>query len=291
MGLVKLGTIAVDGTKVKANASRHKAMSYGGCSRPRPSSRRRSTRCWQRARCRPMRSREERAGDWTLPAEIARREARLAAITEARERLEQRQRDAERGARRRSTPTTASPRRALQARVRRARGQGAGELHRPRQPHHEARRRWLRCQLQRADGGRRCGAHHRRRGADQQRQRRGRTAGDAASGQGQPRRSCPSRRWPTPATRPRRCSRPWPAAAAIWWWRWGAKASKVRFDPQRITAHRGNGRQAAERRRQSRIPAPQVDRRAAQRLDQERAGFRQFSLRGLQRVQAEWKLV
>jgi transposase len=29
MGPVKLGTIAVDGTKLKANASRHKAMSYG----------------------------------------------------------------------------------------------------------------------------------------------------------------------------------------------------------------------------------------------------------------------
>jgi transposase len=28
-GLVKLGTIAIDGTKIKANASRHKAMSYG----------------------------------------------------------------------------------------------------------------------------------------------------------------------------------------------------------------------------------------------------------------------
>lgn len=28
MGLVKLGAIAVDGTKIKANASRHKAMSY-----------------------------------------------------------------------------------------------------------------------------------------------------------------------------------------------------------------------------------------------------------------------
>jgi hypothetical protein len=27
-GLVKLGTIAIDGTKVKANASQHKAMSY-----------------------------------------------------------------------------------------------------------------------------------------------------------------------------------------------------------------------------------------------------------------------
>ena len=29
MGLVKLGIIAVDGTKLKANASRHKAMSCG----------------------------------------------------------------------------------------------------------------------------------------------------------------------------------------------------------------------------------------------------------------------
>ena len=28
-GLVKLGHVALDGTKVKANASKHKAMSYG----------------------------------------------------------------------------------------------------------------------------------------------------------------------------------------------------------------------------------------------------------------------
>ena len=28
MGLVKLGTVALDGTKVRANASKHKAMSY-----------------------------------------------------------------------------------------------------------------------------------------------------------------------------------------------------------------------------------------------------------------------
>ena len=28
MGLVKLGHVALDGTKVKANASKHKAMSY-----------------------------------------------------------------------------------------------------------------------------------------------------------------------------------------------------------------------------------------------------------------------
>lgn len=36
-GLVKLGTIAVDGTKVKTNTSRHKAMSWGGWCRPRAS--------------------------------------------------------------------------------------------------------------------------------------------------------------------------------------------------------------------------------------------------------------
>jgi hypothetical protein len=28
-GLVKLGHVALDGTKIKANASKHKAMSYG----------------------------------------------------------------------------------------------------------------------------------------------------------------------------------------------------------------------------------------------------------------------
>jgi len=29
-GLVKLGHVSIDGTKIKANASKHKAMSYGG---------------------------------------------------------------------------------------------------------------------------------------------------------------------------------------------------------------------------------------------------------------------
>ena len=45
-GLVKLGTIAVDGTKIKANASRHKAMSYERMQKAERSSRRRSTLCW-----------------------------------------------------------------------------------------------------------------------------------------------------------------------------------------------------------------------------------------------------
>ena len=35
MGLVKLGTVAIDGIKIKANASRHKAMIYelGPCAK------------------------------------------------------------------------------------------------------------------------------------------------------------------------------------------------------------------------------------------------------------------
>ena len=38
LGLIKLGTVAIDGTKLKANASRHKAMSYERSFRPRPNS-------------------------------------------------------------------------------------------------------------------------------------------------------------------------------------------------------------------------------------------------------------
>jgi len=34
-GLVKLGHVSIDGTKIKANASKHKAMSYGRMGRPR----------------------------------------------------------------------------------------------------------------------------------------------------------------------------------------------------------------------------------------------------------------
>lgn len=33
-GLIKLGHVALDGTKLRANASRHKAMSYGRLNRP-----------------------------------------------------------------------------------------------------------------------------------------------------------------------------------------------------------------------------------------------------------------
>jgi transposase len=85
MGLVKLGTIAVDGTKIKANASRHKAMSYGRMQTAEVELKAQITALVQRAT-----STDEPALD--IPAEIERRQARLQAIEAAKERLKERQR-------------------------------------------------------------------------------------------------------------------------------------------------------------------------------------------------------
>ena len=93
MGLVKLGTIAVDGTKVKANASRHKAMSYSHMLKAEAELKAQIDALLKRAQ--QADEAEKNEPELDIPAEIARREARLAAITEARQRLEQRQRDAD----------------------------------------------------------------------------------------------------------------------------------------------------------------------------------------------------
>ena len=97
LGLVKLGTVAIDGTKVKANASRHKAMSYERMQQAEAELKAQIDALLQRAK----RSDEAEADEPELdiPAEIERREQRLEAIAAARQRLEQRQReaDAERG--------------------------------------------------------------------------------------------------------------------------------------------------------------------------------------------------
>lgn len=93
MGLVKLGTIAVDGTKIKANASRHKAMSYGYMAKAESELKAQIDALLKRARQADESEKDEPELD--IPAEIERREARLAAIAQARQRLEQRQREAE----------------------------------------------------------------------------------------------------------------------------------------------------------------------------------------------------
>ena len=93
MGLVKLGTIAVDGTKVKANASRHKAMSYGHMLKAEAELKAQIAALLQRAKAADEAEKNEPEVD--IPAEIARRQDRLDAIAQARARLEQRQRETE----------------------------------------------------------------------------------------------------------------------------------------------------------------------------------------------------
>ena len=93
MGLVKLGTIAVDGTKVKANASRHKAMSYSHMLKAEAELKAQIAALLDKARTADESEKNEPELD--IPAEIARRQDRLDAIAAARARLEQRQRDAD----------------------------------------------------------------------------------------------------------------------------------------------------------------------------------------------------
>jgi hypothetical protein len=90
-GLVKLGTIAVDGTKVKASASRHKAMSYKRMLEAEAQLKQQIEALLDQARATDAAEKNEPELD--IPAEIERREERLEVIRAARERLESRQRE------------------------------------------------------------------------------------------------------------------------------------------------------------------------------------------------------
>lgn len=93
LGLVKLGTIAVDGTKLKANASRHKAMSYGRMEQTEKALKTQIAALLEKARRTDETELDEPELD--IPAEIERRQTRLEAIAAAKARLEERQRQAD----------------------------------------------------------------------------------------------------------------------------------------------------------------------------------------------------
>ena len=92
-GLVKLGTIAVDGTKLRANASKHKAMSYERMQAAEKQLQQQVKELLERAARTDVAEADEPETD--VPAEIARRDKRLLAIGQAKQRLEQRQREAD----------------------------------------------------------------------------------------------------------------------------------------------------------------------------------------------------
>jgi transposase len=91
-GLVKLGNVSTDGTKVQGNASRHKAMSYGymkkAVERLREEIEALVTQAYQQD-AEDDAALGSRRGD-ELPAELSRREDRLATIEAAMRRLEAR---------------------------------------------------------------------------------------------------------------------------------------------------------------------------------------------------------
>lgn len=85
MKLLKLGTIALDGTKIHANASRHSALSYGHAQK---------IEAQLQAEVKEMLARAEAADQeplpegLSIPEELTRREERLAAIRQAKAQIE-----------------------------------------------------------------------------------------------------------------------------------------------------------------------------------------------------------
>ena len=92
-GLAKIGTIAVDGSKVKANASKHKAMSYERMQEEERRLAREIRELTRKARSLDEIEDERYGPDFRgdeLPEEIKRRQSRLEKIREARRQLEAR---------------------------------------------------------------------------------------------------------------------------------------------------------------------------------------------------------
>src|SRR5215210_923726 len=99
LGLAKLGHVALDGTKLKANASKHTAISYGRMKQREAQLTDAIARLVEQAEDRDATEDREYGLDsdgYAVADELARREARLAKIRALRERLEAEQR-AERG--------------------------------------------------------------------------------------------------------------------------------------------------------------------------------------------------
>jgi len=95
VGLARLGHVALDGTKLKAQTSKHKAMSYGRMRQREAQLRDEIARLTEQAEAQDTAEEQEYGSDsdgYSVAEELARREARLAKIQAARERLDAEQR-------------------------------------------------------------------------------------------------------------------------------------------------------------------------------------------------------
>lgn len=95
-GAIKLGRVALDGSKVKANASKHKAMSYGRMKQDERALKKEVRRLLDQAEAadneEDTRYGKDKSGD-EFPEELSRRETRLQRIREAKRTLEQEARE------------------------------------------------------------------------------------------------------------------------------------------------------------------------------------------------------
>jgi transposase len=87
MGMLKMGTVALDGTKVHANASRHSALSYGHAKKIEKQLKREVK---QLLRLADRADAEDIPDGMSIPEELERRELRLAAIAAAKVKIEAR---------------------------------------------------------------------------------------------------------------------------------------------------------------------------------------------------------
>ena len=87
MGMLKVGTVALDGTKIHANASRHSALSYGHAKKLEKQLKREVQQLLKLAE---QADEADIPDGMSIPEELERREARLAAIAEAKKKIEER---------------------------------------------------------------------------------------------------------------------------------------------------------------------------------------------------------
>ena len=87
MGMLKVGTVALDGTKILANASRHSALSYGHAKKIEKQLKKEVQQLLKLAE---RADAQDIPDGMSIPEELERREVRLAAIAEAKAKIEAR---------------------------------------------------------------------------------------------------------------------------------------------------------------------------------------------------------
>lgn len=87
MGMLKVGTVALEGTKIHANASRHSALSYGHAKKIEKQLRKEVQQLLKLAE---RADAKDIPDGMSIPEELERREVRLAAIAEAKAKIEAR---------------------------------------------------------------------------------------------------------------------------------------------------------------------------------------------------------